>query len=395
MQSYPVLIFNAGSSSIKFALIDGNSGQVFCSGLLEHLYHSEAVLHFSTFIEQTEHKQSITTDASLLAGALAAILALLPKDISLQAIGHRVVHGGKTFTEDILIKPTTLALLKETQSFAPLHNPANIAVIETLLTIYPKIPQVAVFDTTFHSRMPAVAYRYALPKKLYTDEGIRRYGFHGTSHHYISLQTAQLLGMAAKRCNLISAHLGNGCSLCAIKAGRSVDTTMGFTPQGGVPMGTRSGDIDPGLLIWLVEQKGYDGNQLHQLLNKQSGLLGLSGVSLDVRKISQAQAKGNEDAALALAVFCYQVAKQVASMWVPLQRVDALVFTGGIGENAMQIRTEIVGLLGFLGLKIDHKANSQKRPSQIHAKDSKPILVIPTQEEWMIAKAAVELVGGN
>ncbi|KZZ15983.1 hypothetical protein A3751_16200, partial [Oleiphilus sp. HI0080] len=324
------------------------------------------------------------------------ILSTLEKPFSLRsqllAVGHRVVHGGEHFNKASIVDETVIAAIRDCTPLAPLHNPANLMGIELLSKAYPEVPQVAVFDTAFHQTMPACAFRYALPKHLYEELSVRRYGFHGTSHHFVAEATAKHLGKPLANCSFISAHLGNGASVCAISNGNSVDTSMGMTPLEGLVMGTRSGDIDPGIFAYLLRQ-GYSGEQIDTLLNKQSGLLGVSGLSNDMRTLEKAANEGDYDAALAIDMFCFRLAKHISGMRVSLDRVDGLIFTGGIGENATRIRDKTVTLLAGLGFKLDLSRNNKIEHDIVPINDnsSLPIFVTKTDEEWMIASQSAEL----
>lgn len=329
-------------------------------------------------------------------GAIERILAQLNSHFELAtqliAVGHRVVHGGEHFSNASIIDPGVLEAIRECTPLAPLHNPANIMGIELLSEAFPEVPQVAVFDTAFHQSMPPRAYRYAIPAKLYDDLAVRRYGFHGTSHQFVANAAAKYLNKDPDQCSFISAHLGNGASVCAIDHGRSVDTSMGMTPLEGLVMGTRSGDIDPGIFAYLLRQ-GYKGDQIDTLLNKQSGLLGISGISNDMRTLEAAASEGNSDAALAIELFCFRLAKYIAGMRVSLTEFDGLIFTGGIGENATNIRAKTIELLSGLGFSIDQTKNVSitQDIEPIHQSESLPIFVVKTDEEWMIATQSAAL----
>ena len=315
-------------------------------------------------------------------------------DESLLAVGHRVVHGGEDFAESVLLSGEVLQAIRDVAHLAPLHNPANITGIEAALTAFPALPQAAVFDTAFHQTMPAHAYLYALPRSLYEDHGIRRYGMHGTSHQYVAGQAAELLGRELEHSNLITAHLGNGASVAAILGGRSVDTSMGLTPLEGLIMGTRTGDLDPSISHYLVTQLDYSLEQVEELFNTQSGLLGISELSNDVRSLEEAAAEGHAGAALALDMFCYRLAKYVGAYTAVLGRVDALVLTGGVGENSAGVRSGLIQRLGGLGYELDPRANLAMRFGQeglISTPGSATTLVVPTNEEWVIARDAARL----
>jgi acetate kinase len=393
--SHHVLVLNCGSSSLKFAIIDANSANEIISGLAERLGSETPSIKY-----KYQGKKTVLDLASGQAHAKAIdTLVNLVKDHNLAdnliAVGHRVVHGGEHFTKSVLIDQSVIDGITQSATLAPLHGKANLLGIEAAQASFQGLPQIAVFDTAFHQTMDKVAYLYALPYKLYTQHGVRRYGFHGTSHYYVATQTAKLLAKPLAHSNFISAHLGNGCSVCAIKNGKSVDTSMGLTPLEGLMMGTRSGDIDPGLFNFLTTQLDYNAAQIDDLLNKESGLLGISELSNDCRTIEEASLAGNERATLALDMFCYRLAKQIAAFMVPLQRLDALIFTGGIGENSDLIRAKVIKQLTFLGLDCDKQANLDARfGSQgiISSENANTTAVVmPTNEEWVIAQDAANI----
>ncbi len=388
-----ILVINCGSSSIKFSLADPLSGKHLLSGLAEKLGSADAALEWkgadsgSKTLGQAGHRE-----------ALLGIVALLQKlNLSCEGIGHRVVHGGEKFSKSCEVTDESLAALEANSHLAPLHNPVNIQGIEAAREAFPGLPQVMVFDTAFHQTMPRQAYLYALPYELYQQEGIRRYGFHGTSHRYVCTEAAKRLNRPIEELALISAHLGNGCSATAVLGGKSVDTTMGLTPLEGLVMGTRSGDIDPSLHEFLCNTLNLSLSEVSNLLNKESGLLGLSGHSNDMRALLEAEAAGNERAAIAIQVFVYRLAKSIAALTVALGRLDALIFTGGIGENSAPVRQRTLELLPFLHLQPDTEANLQ------HGRDNQGIItlgtqpcamVIPTDEEIVIARDTHKLVSG-
>ncbi|WP_404340323.1 acetate kinase [Pseudoalteromonas mariniglutinosa] len=387
-----VLVLNCGSSSLKFAILDATTSAEIISGLAERLGSHSPLIKYKF---QGEKHQLELADGQAHAAAIASLVQLINEQhlaSHLIAVGHRVVHGGEHFTESVLIDDNVLSAIEKTAALAPLHNPANLLGIRAAQHAFVTLPQVAVFDTAFHQSMPKVAYLYALPYSLYREHGVRRYGFHGTSHYYVAGEAAKFIKKPLLESNFISAHLGNGCSVCAIKNGKSVDTSMGLTPLEGLVMGTRSGSIDPGLFTFLTQQLNYSVEQIDDLLNKKSGLLGISELSNDCRTIEEAAVAGNQQALLALDIFCYRLAKQIAAYMVPLQRLDALIFTGGIGENSDIIREKVITQLGFLGLNCDPQANLQARfgNAGMITKPSNTVsaLVIPTNEEWVIAHDA-------
>lgn len=387
-----VLVINSGSSSLKFSLIDIASENPVVSGLAEALGTAEAVIHISRpgsaketrSIPQADHAQAMEAALKAIDGTLVA------------AIGHRVVHGGEAFSESVRIDDATLDVIRGCIPLAPLHNPANLAGISAAMAKFPELPHVAVFDTAFHQTMPKHAYLYALPHELYEKHRIRRYGFHGTSHRFVSTEAAGLIGRTPEESQLITAHLGNGCSAAAVKHGRSVDTTMGFTPLEGLVMGTRSGDIDPNLHEFIAETLGKSLKEVTALLNRESGLLGLSGLSNDMRTLAAAAADGHVGAATAIEVFCYRLAKHILALAAGLDRIDALVFTGGIGENSSLVREKTLGHLAILHPILDHELNlnhGRASGGRITAPASGLLaLVVPTNEELVIAREAARFI---
>jgi acetate kinase len=391
-----VLVLNSGSSSVKFALLHPGSGERMLGGEAEEVGTPEAVLHI-----QQEDSDPVTehlADGSYQA-VVSRILGYLPESGSgLAGAGHRVVHGGARFTSSVLVDDEVIAAIRAAISLAPLQNPANLAGIEAVRALRPDLPQAAVFDTAFHQTMPPAAFRYAVPEEWYTRYDVRRYGFHGTSHRFVAGRAAALLGRPLGELRLVTAHLGNGCSLAAVRDGLSVDTTMGLTPMEGLVMGTRSGDVDPGVFGYLAERAGLTVDQITDTLDTASGLAGLSGVGNDMRAIQSAAADGHERARLALAVFVYRLAKAVAGMVVGLERLDALVFTGGIGENSVEVRSQVLARLAFLGLAEDPKANARHgRATGGRISPDGPVLalVVPTDEELMIARDTARLIAGR
>lgn len=405
MAKTQVLVINCGSSSLKFALIDTadgeKKGEQIVSGLAERLGSPEAQLSWrvdgqkhSGPIPGADHETAMRHISARLEEVAQARYGE-PVAVRLGGIGHRVVHGGEAFAASILIDESVLAAVEACTHLAPLHNPANLLGIRSAQALFPDLPQVAVFDTAFHQTLPRHAYLYAVPYAYYIELGVRRYGFHGTSHRYVTQKAAQLLGKPYAECALISAHLGNGCSAAAVLNGQSVDTTMGLTPLEGLVMGTRSGDVDPGLHSFLAGALGLTLDQITDVLNKQSGMLGLSGLSNDLRTLEDAAAEGHERAIMALEVFCYRLAKQIAGMAVGLGRIDALIFTGGIGENSPVVRAKTLGHLAVLGFHVDPAANDSL-PRGAHGVVTQPAgpvaLVVPTDEELMIAQDTAKLI---
>jgi len=377
-----VLVMNCGSSSIKYALVPHDPSHPRLAGLVERLGSSDARLS-GTDSHGKRFEQALGNADHT--GALTAILERLEGRLPM-AVGHRIVHGGEHFTAATLIDDDVVASIEQTAALAPLHNPANLAGIVATRQLFPDLPQVAVFDTAFHQTLPARAYRYALPEALYRDHAIRRYGFHGTSHAYVSQRADTLSGLDGGA--WLTAHLGNGCSTCAVWQGQSLDTSMGLTPLEGVVMGTRSGDIDPGLHAHLNRQLGWSLERIDEVLNRDSGLLGLSGLTNDMRELEAAKAQGHAGAALAIEVFCYRLAQSLAALSCALPHLDGLIFTGGIGENAAAVRERIVALLPHFDLQLDRTANAEtvrRREGRIDA-GGRQLWVIPTDEEGQIAK---------
>lgn len=392
-----VLVINSGSSSLKFAVIDSQTGDAIISGLGECFGLPEAVISWKYDGDKTE--EAITVPDNHHQHAINRIVDLmdtlgLSKDIV--AVGHRIVHGGEKFTSTVRIDDKVLAEIESLSDLAPLHNPAGAKGIQASMLAFPELPQFAVFDTAFHQTMPRKAFTGAIAHELYEQYGIRRYGFHGTSHYYVSREAAKMLGKKAEESNFISVHLGNGASVCAIRDGQSVDTSMGFTPLAGLMMGTRSGDLDPGIIEFLMK-KGWSQEQVFEALNKKSGFLGVSGLTSDARGILEAMEQGHEGAKLAFEVFTYRVAKYIGSYLIPLDSLDAIIFTGGIGENSLPIRREILNNLKLLGFVEDEKGNEEARfgSAGIIAQSellSAVAMVIPTNEEYVIARQSVELL---
>lgn len=388
-----VLVLNCGSSSIKFAIIEAQTGITPLSGLAENLGTSSSRLNF--YYDKSQHNGELPADANHHQ-ALAAIADTLKKfeHLSQQivAVGHRVVHGGETFTHSTLVDDQVKQAIEQTSLMAPLHNPANLAGITNAQETFPYLPHVAVFDTAFFQTMPKHAYLYALPYELYQQHNIRRYGFHGSSHYFVANEAAIALKKEVTDCNLITAHLGNGCSIAAIRQGKAIDTSFGFTPLEGLMMGTRCGDIDPSLPTYLVEQLGYSITQVNALLNKESGLLGISTLSNDCRTLEQQANEGNQQAKLALDMFIYRLVKYIGAYLAVVGPLDALVFTGGIGENSAYIRENTINQLTHMGFQLDPDKNLQMRFGKsglISSSSSKPIFAIATNEEWVIAKDAM------
>lgn len=378
-----ILVINCGSSSVKFQLMNPNSGEVLVKGLAENIGSKRCLVKYG--------KEEILLPSSSYENVLETILKKLePLNDRLAGIGHRVVHGGEFFSSSTIINEEVLTRINACSHLAPLHNPANALGIEICRKKYPNLTNVAVFDTSFHMTIPNFAYLYAIPYTLYEDKKIRRYGFHGTSHRFVSEEAKTLLETSSK---LVVAHLGNGASVCAVKDGKSVDTSMGFTPLEGLIMGTRSGDIDPGVLAFLGQAENKTLEEIMSTLNKESGLLGISGISGDMRLLEEMALKNDPKALLAIKMFCYRLAKYIASYQVPLGGIDGVIFTGGIGENSPLVRKLVMDFLPNFSL--DEKANSDlKRGSAgiVSKKGLPQIAVIPTNEELLIAKDTISLL---
>ena len=397
MNNKLVLVLNCGSSSLKFAVINADNGGEIISGIAECFNLPDARIKWA--IAGKKKSTNLPSHSAHSAAISYIVEEIIKKEAGLVeqfvAIGHRIVHGGEKFTESVIIDDAVLEGIEECSSLAPLHNPAHVLGIKAAQYAFPALPQVAVFDTAFHQTMPAKAFMYALPANLYKDKGIRRYGMHGTSHLFVSQEAAKILHKPVQEINVISAHLGNGASVTAIKNGKSVDTSMGMTPLAGLVMGTRCGDLDPSIIEHLITREGYSLTGVMDMLQKQSGLLGLSGLSSDCRVILESADEGHKGAILALDVFCYRLAKYIASYAVPLGRIDAIIFTGGIGENSAAIRKKVLDLLTVFGFQVDQQKNAAAilgNKGIITAADSPIAMVIPTNEEWVIAEDSAALV---
>ncbi|TYC63728.1 acetate kinase [Marinobacter sp. BW6] len=389
-----VLVVNCGSSSLKLALFDGQHRKL-ASALAERLDQSDA------FARVKGRKGTIPLDPGASHDQALNALVMAFRDQGLMAsdptaVGHRVVHGGETFREAVLLDADAIDAIEDCANLAPLHNPVNLSGIRATLAQFPEVPQAAVFDTAFHQTLPRRAFLYALPEAWYRDWGIRRYGFHGTSHAFMAAEAARLLCKTQATTSIISAHLGNGCSIAAIRDGLSVDTSMGLTPLEGLVMGTRSGDVDPGLFDFL-RSKGIAAEEVHRILNQESGLLGLSGQTNDMRSLCELADHGHEPSQTAIDVFCFRLARYVGAMMASLSHLDALVFTGGIGENSARIRAETVNHLKLMGFDLSPDLNNHHgefSDGRIESPDSRfPVLVIPTNEELVIAREASRLAG--
>jgi len=390
-----VLVINAGSSSLKYQLMNPETGDVSAKGLCERIGIDGRLTHkvggnkIEKEIPMPTHSEAIASVLDILVDAEHGVIKSVEE---IDAVGHRVVHGGKNFSESCIIDEACLKGIEECIPLGPLHNPANLLGIRACQAIMPTTPQVAVFDTAFHMTMPPKAYRYAIPTEYYENDQVRRYGFHGTSHKYVARRAAALTGKTEFK--MINCHLGNGSSLAAIKDGKCQDTSMGLTPLAGVPMGTRSGDIDAGVVQFLCNKYGWTVDQGLNMLNKKSGVLGISGVSSDFRDLEAGAAEGNEACKLALEKFYYEVAKYVGAYTAALNGLDVLTFTAGVGENGADTRKAICNYLGFMGVKIDDEKNRIRgQEVMISTPDSAvQVWIIPTNEELMIAQDTAELV---
>ncbi len=398
-----ILVLNCGSSSIKYKLFDMTSGEVMAQGGNEKVGLEGS---FLKFINQSGEKVVLEKNISGHEEGIAFILDVLTdakhgcianfKEIG--AVGHRVVHGAEKFSSSVLITEELIAKVVECSELAPLHNPANLKGIEAMKKILPNTPQVAVFDTAFHQTMPNYAYMYALPYDMYEKYGVRRYGFHGTSHRYVSRRACEILGVPYEKQRIITAHIGNGASITAVKNGKSIDTSMGMTPTEGLMMGTRCGDVDAGVLPFIMHKEHLDADGLAELINKKSGVVGFSEISSDMRDIEDSMAKGNPRAILSLEMYNYRIKKYVGAYAAAMGGLDILVFTGGVGENQWTTRTEVCKDMEFLGIKFDEKKNENERGREIIL--SKPesrvkVLVVPTDEEYMIASDTQAILEGK
>ena len=393
-----ILVVNCGSSSLKYQLIDMENENVMAKGYLERIGIEGSFLTHRVGKEKYKIEKEIKDHAE---GMQLVIEQLVHKEYGvissldeIDAVGHRIVHGGEKFSKSSIINDEVEQAIKDCISLAPLHNPAGITGIEACKKALPNVPMVAVFDTAFHQTMPEKAYMYAIPYEYYEKYKIRKYGFHGTSHKYVSQRVAQIIGKPIEDLKIISCHLGQGASLCAIKEGKSIDTSMGLTPLAGVPMGSRSGDIDPSVVTFLMNKENITPSEMETILNKKSGKLGLSGVSIDDRDIEAAANEGNKRAKLAIENFVYQVAGYIGRFAAQMNGVDVITFEAGIGENGITARKEICDYLGFLGVKIDDdKNNVRGKEVEISTPDSKvKVYVIPTNEELMIARETRDLI---
>lgn len=398
-----ILVLNCGSSSVKYKLIDVDSKKTLAEGGVEKVGLPGSFLKFKLpdgekkTIEMPipDHKKAINDILNILTDPTYGCIKSFDE---INAVGHRVVHGGEKFNKSVKIDDEVIAKIKECYDVAPLHNPANMTGIEAITELMPGVPQVAVFDTAFHQTMPKEAYMYALPYELYEKYAIRRYGFHGTSHRYVSRRACDFLGLPYDKQRVITCHIGNGGSITAVLDGKSVDTSMGLTPVEGLMMGTRVGDVDPGALTFIMDKEHLTTKELSDLINKKSGVAGISGISSDMRDIDAAIEKGDERAKLALDMYIYRIIKYVGAFAAVLNGVDVIVFTGGVGENQQILRKRVCDHLTYMGLKIDDEVNFSSRGEEklISAPDSAvKVVVIPTDEELMIARDTEAIVNGR
>ncbi len=394
-----ILVLNCGSSSIKYQFIDTKEKVALAKGVVERIGMSSAVLSHSRYDgDGIKIVGEILDNTIAIEYVLGVMLSknhgVIDDKEDIAAVGHRVVHGGETFSDSVLITDEVMQALQDNIELAPLHNPPNIKGIQAVKRILPNVPQCAVFDTAFHTKMPPKAFLYGIPYELYKKHKIRKYGFHGTSHSYVAHKAAEVLGKDIKELKIVTAHLGNGCSMSAVQNGVSVDTTMGFTPLEGLIMVTRSGDADPSLILYIMGKEGLSLSEAGTLLNKHSGLIGISGVSSDMRELVAAVKEGNKRAKYAFDIFCYRIKKYLGSYAAAMGGLDAFVFTGGIGENSSEVRAEVCADLQFLGIELDEEKNNSsaeiisKRSSKI------PVLRIPTNEELVIAIDTGRIVEG-
>ena len=397
-----ILVLNCGSSSVKYKLIEIKANKVLAEGGIEKIGLPDAFIKFKFGNEKIQQDLDINDHV----GAIKSILDNLTskeygciKDFKeIDAVGHRVVHGGEKFNKSVLINDEVIAKIKECYGIAPLHNPVNMAGIDAINEVLPEVPQVGVFDTAFHQTMPAKSYMYARPYKYYAEDGVRRYGFHGTSHRYVSQRVCEFLGVEPKGKKIITCHVGNGGSITAVKDGKSIDTSMGLTPTEGLMMGTRCGDVDPGALLFLMDKHNLSSKDMLNMVNKESGLAGVSGVSSDMREITAAAKQGNEKAILSLEMYEQRITKYVGAFAAEMGGVDIIVFTGGVGEHQSSTRANVCNPLRFMGVEIDNAANDANNGDEgiISTPNSAvKVVVIPTDEEYMIAKDTEAIIEGR
>ena len=395
-----ILVLNCGSSSVKYKLIDTATDATLAEGGVEKIGLPDGFLKFKkadgskeiTELGHIDHKQAVE---AILKNLTDPVNGCIKSYSEIDAVGHRVVHGGEKFASSVLITPEVIQQVKDCYDLAPLHNPANITGIEAITSLMPDVPQVGVFDTAFHQTMPARSFMYALPYKYYTEDGVRRYGFHGTSHRYVSQRAAEFLGLDLQKTKMVTGHIGNGGSITAVDGGKSVDTSMGLTPTEGLMMGTRTGDIDPGAITYLMTKHNMTAAQVQTLINKESGVAGVSGISNDMREIEAAVNAGDERAKLALDMYELRILKYIGAYAAEMGGLDVIVFTGGVGENQTGVRLNVCKPLGFIGVDIDEEVNSRTRGTEtlISTPASRvKVVVIPTDEELMIARDTRDIV---
>ena len=395
-----VLVLNCGSSSLKYQLIDMENEAVLCIGLVERIGIEGSILTQKKdgvegkYIKEQQMKDHQDAIKLVLEGVLDPTYGGVKDMKEIDAVGHRVVHGGEKFASSVIITEEVEEAMRKCSELAPLHNPANLMGIDAIKAVLPGVPNVGVFDTAFHQTMPASSYLYGLPHRLYTEYGVRRYGFHGTSHKYVSQRAAEMLGKDIADLKIITCHLGNGASIAAVDGGKVVDTSMGLTPLEGLIMGTRCGDIDPAIIPFIMKKENLDADGVDKLMNKESGVYGMTGISSDFRDICDAAAEGNQQAIDALDAYHKRVKKYIGAYAAEMNGVDAIVFTAGLGENGIDDRLAIASNLEVLGVKMDAEANNVRGKERvISAADSKvKVLLIPTNEELMIARDTLELV---
>lgn len=393
-----ILVINCGSSSLKYQLIDMDTETLLAKGLCERIGIDGRLKHEAAGKDKYVSEAPLKDHKDALKSVIDALLdpehGVISSVNEIGAVGHRVAHGGDHFSHSVLVTPEVKEYIKKYIELAPLHNPANLTGIEVCEKLMPGVPMVAVFDTAFHQTMPEKAYLYAIPYKYYEKYKVRKYGFHGTSHKYVSQECAKMMGIPIEKLKIITCHLGNGGSVTAIQGGLSIDTSMGFTPLDGIAMGTRSGSIDPAAVLFLMRKENLSVDEMDRILNKESGVYGISGVSSDFRDIEEAESEGNERAAAALETFAYRVAKTIGEYVATMNGVDAIVFTAGLGENSGPIRQLICSYLGYLGIELDSYRNSLRGEAvEITTKQSRvQVFVIPTNEELVIARDTKEIV---
>ncbi len=394
-----VLVLNCGSSSLKYQLIDMENEEVLCKGLVERigidgsiLKHEKEGLDGKHVVEQPmkDHKDAI---GHVLSAVVDPTVGAVKEMKEIDAVGHRIVHGGEKFASSAVLTDEVIAAIKDCSDLAPLHNPANLMGVEACKAILPDVPMVGVFDTAFHQTMPEKSFMYGLPHELYKKHGIRRYGFHGTSHLYVSQKAAEMLGKKPEDLKIITCHLGNGASITAVDGGKSVDTSMGLTPLEGLIMGTRCGDIDPAIIPFVMKKEGLDADGVDKLMNKESGVYGMTGISSDFRDIEDAAAEGNQLAINALDAYAQRVKKYIGAYAAEMNGVDAIVFTAGLGENGIGMREMICADMDFMGIKLDPEKNDVRGKDRIISSDDSrvKVLLIPTNEELMIARDTLRL----